>query len=139
MKNSIVLADSGAIVGYLSHRDQYYARALSGFQASGEPLHTCEPVMTEVLFILTRVAGGQQKALGLIADGIIQINFSLSAEVESVRSLMKKYESVPMSLADACLVRMSELFDSPVFTFDADFRIYRRYGRQRIPLLGLED
>ena len=41
-----------------------------------------------------------------------------------------------MSLADACLVRLSELhFDCQVFTLDADSRRYRRHGRQVIPLL----
>jgi hypothetical protein len=40
-----------------------------------------------------------------------------------------------MSLADACLVRLSEPHsDCQVFTLDADFRRYRRHGRQAIPL-----
>jgi predicted nucleic acid-binding protein len=41
-----------------------------------------------------------------------------------------------MSLADACLVRLSELHrDSTVFTLDSDFRIYRRHGNKVIPVL----
>ena len=41
-----------------------------------------------------------------------------------------------MSLADACLVRMSETVSgSTVLTLDGDFRIYRRHGQQKIPLL----
>lgn len=49
---------------------------------------------------------------------------------------MRRYADVPMSLADACLVRMSELSDdASVLTLDSDFRIYRRLGRQAIPLL----
>jgi hypothetical protein len=41
---------------------------------------------------------------------------------------------VPMTFADACLVRMSEILPDPlVLTTDADFRIYRRFGRQIIP------
>ncbi len=52
---------------------------------------------------------------------------------------MRRYAEVPMSLADACLVRMAELIDdAAVMTFDADFRIYRRRGRQVIPLLAPE-
>lgn len=50
--------------------------------------------------------------------------------------LLKKYASVPMSLADGCLVRMSELYPSGrVFTLDSDFGIYRRNGRQKIATL----
>lgn len=49
---------------------------------------------------------------------------------------MVRYANVPISLADASLVRMSEIFsDSPVLTLDGDFRIYRRNGRQAIPLI----
>jgi len=45
-----------------------------------------------------------------------------------------------MSLADACLVRMSELHaDSPVLTLDDDFRIYRKNKRQAIPILSAPD
>ena len=49
---------------------------------------------------------------------------------------IERYANVPMSLADSCLVRMSELLgESLLFTLDSDFRIYRRHGRQKIPLL----
>ena len=136
---SKILADAGAIVGALSERDQHYHQAWTKFAELPKPLYTCEAVITEVMFVLRHVVGGKEKTLGLISDGVLRIDFSLSDEIEAVRSLIEKYESVPMSLADACLVRMSELFDSPIFTFDGDFRIYRRNGRQRIPLLGLED
>ncbi|HNG34544.1 MAG TPA: pilus assembly protein, partial [Blastocatellia bacterium] len=54
----------------------------------------------------------------------------------AVSKLLEKYADVPMSFADACLVRMSELYpDSAVFTLDSDFKIYRRNGRQAIPLI----
>jgi predicted nucleic acid-binding protein len=50
--------------------------------------------------------------------------------------LMEKYADVPMSLADACLVRMSEAAsDAVILTTDRDFRIYRRHGRQVVPCL----
>ena len=60
--------------------------------------------------------------------------FSLADELPRVLSLMHKYADVPMSLADACLVRMSETVADPVLlTTDADFRLYRRHSRQVIP------
>jgi hypothetical protein len=50
----------------------------------------------------------------------------------ALRKLMTKYASVPMSLADACLVRMTELHTrSAVLTLDNDFGVYRRNGRYR--------
>ena len=49
---------------------------------------------------------------------------------------MDKYADVPMSFADACLVRMTEILPDPiVITTDADFRIYRRFSRQIVPSL----
>ncbi len=54
-----------------------------------------------------------------------------------LRTLIHRYRNVPMSLADACLVRMSELTEPPrVFTVDSDFTIYRRHGKKPIPLLA---
>ena len=45
-----------------------------------------------------------------------------------------------MSLADATLVRLSEMYrDSRVFTFDTDFRIYRRHGNKAVPVLMPEE
>ncbi len=50
--------------------------------------------------------------------------------------LMRAYQNVPMSFADACLVRMSELHEgAPVFTLDTDFRVYRKNGRDVIPTI----
>ena len=58
------------------------------------------------------------------------------AEREAMRKLIHKYADLPMSLADACLVRMAEQFTrSAVLTLDRDFRIYRKHGRQVIPLI----
>jgi predicted nucleic acid-binding protein len=49
---------------------------------------------------------------------------------------MEKYADVPMSLADACLVRMTEMVsDAVILTTDRDFQIYRRHGRQVVACL----
>lgn len=54
--------------------------------------------------------------------------------MNAVLGLLEKYVDVPMSFADACLVRMTETLNDPVLlTTDSDFRIYRRHGRQSIP------
>ena len=72
----------------------------------------------------------------LLERGVLRLAFDLSDNVRQVRALMKRYGNVPMSLADTCLARMSELVTgSTVLTLDGDFRIYRRHRRQKIPLL----
>ena len=63
-----------------------------------------------------------------------KIAFSLAEQQAPVLALMQKYRDVPMSLADACLVRMTEIVADPiVLTTDSDFRQYRRHGRQAVP------
>jgi predicted nucleic acid-binding protein len=58
-------------------------------------------------------------------------------ELAAVRRLVARYRDRPMSLADACLVRLAELFDeAEVITLDRDFSIYRKHGRQTIPLIS---
>lgn len=93
-------------------------------------------MLVEVLFLLRRFPGAQDAILSQVQAGRLRIAFSLAAEVASVRQLLTKYADVPMSLADACLVRMAELYgDHDVCTLDSDFRIYRKHGRDPISLI----
>jgi uncharacterized protein len=79
---------------------------------------------------------GRNGVLGLVGRGIVKLDFLLSSEFDAVRKLMAKYASVPMSLADACLVRMTELHTrAAVVTLDGDFRVYRRNGRHVVHVI----
>jgi predicted nucleic acid-binding protein len=70
----------------------------------------------------------------LLRRSAVVIAFRLGEDVEEVLRLMQKYSDLPMSLADACLVRMTEALTDPVvLTTDSDFRIYRRHGRRIVP------
>lgn len=136
MNNAPIIADTGVIVGLIYKKDQWHEFAVEKAANLPVPYFTCEAVITEACFLLSDVRDGEQKVLQMIERGILQIDFSLFDEVESIKDLMKKYKNVPMSLADACLVRMSELIDnSVVFTADSDFRIYRKNGKKEIPLI----
>jgi predicted nucleic acid-binding protein len=67
---------------------------------------------------------------------VLRLNFTLGDQEPDVRELMRRYRDTPMSLADACLVRMAELHaGATIFTLDGDFRVYRKHGRQMIPVL----
>jgi len=101
-----------------------------------KPLYTCEAVIAEASHLVRQLQGGREAVLQLLAVHVVEIAFRLDAELTAVRALVSQYRSVPMSIADACLVRMAELMpDSRVLTFDADFRVYRRGGRHAIPVL----
>ena len=136
MNNLPIIADTGVIVGLIYEKDQWHEFAIEQAVNLPVPYFTCEAVITEACFLLSAVRGGEEKVLQMVKKGVLQIDFSLSAEVESIEVLMKKYKDVPMSLADACLVRMSELIEnSVVFTLDSDFRVYRKNGKNEILLI----
>jgi predicted nucleic acid-binding protein len=67
----------------------------------------------------------------------IVLDFELAAQAGAVLALVRKYSNRGMDLADACIVRMTELTrDSQVITVDsADFAAYRRTGRDHIPVI----
>jgi uncharacterized protein len=131
-----VVVDTGPLVAVINRADHYHAWATELFGRLVPPLLTCEAVLSEASFLLGHATPGGRALLSLVERGIVRTEFRFIAEVQRVNALMTRYASVPMAFADACLVRMTELHqDVVVWTLDADFRIYRRNGRQRIPTL----
>jgi len=131
-----VLLDAGPLAAFVNPRDEWHEWTRSQFGEIVPPLLTCESVLSEACFVARRAPGGVDAILGLAERGVIELDFSLKEQFGEVAALMRRYSNVPMSLADACLVRMSELMaDSVVLALDRDFRVYRRHRRQKIPLL----
>jgi len=131
-----ILADSGVITAFLNEQDQWHKPVKDIFLRLPKPFITCEAVITEVCYLLRSTFIGEKAVLDFVANNVLRLDFSLSEEVGRVMSLMKKYEDFPMSLADACLVRMSELYtDSAVFTIDSDFQVYRRDRNKSVPYI----
>lgn len=129
--------DTGPLVALLNANDLHHAWATATFETMEPPLHTCEAVVSEACFLLRTSKGGPDAMLALLAKGVVVADFRLCAELAALRKLMTKYASVPMSVADACLVRMSELdSELTLVTLDADFGVYRRHGRQVIPVIS---
>ena len=139
MRNGAIL-DTGPLVALLSARDPHHAWAHEQWEAVTFPMMSCEAVISEACFLGHRVRpGAHADVLDLVRSGAIELSFRLADEIDEVGRLIGKYRDVPMSLADACLVRMSELHpNSPVLTMDRDFTVYRRHRRQRIPVLAPE-
>jgi predicted nucleic acid-binding protein len=132
-----VLADAGFVVALLSSRDNHHEWAVTQASEFPPPWSTCEAVLSEAFHLL----GGRGAAnLGaLLRRRALLVTFELAENVEPVVRLIEKYADVPMSLADACLVRMTETFADPiVLTTDEDFRVYRRHSRQVVPCVTPE-
>ena len=99
-------------------------------------LATCEAVLTETCYLLRDHLHARKSLLSAVASGRINTPFILSREAAAIGALMERYRNIPMSLADACLVRMAEIHtDSIVITLDSDFKIYRKSNRNVIPTL----
>jgi predicted nucleic acid-binding protein len=130
------LLDTGPLVAFLNRRDRYHPWATAHMARLRPPLLTCEAVLSEACFLLRTWHSGSATVLELLERGLVQVPFCLREEVGRIKRLLTRYANVPMSLADACLVRMTEQYtDSVVLTCDSDFRLYRKHGRQVIPTL----
>ncbi|HET7292902.1 MAG TPA: PIN domain-containing protein [Vicinamibacteria bacterium] len=129
--------DTGPLVAFLKARDRHHAWAVETLATLRPPLLTCEVVLAEACYLLRETPGGAEAVLELVNRGVIRPSFHLAEEVAAVSALIRKYGARRMDLADACLVRMSEIhIDCFVVTLDGAFRgVYRRSGRRAIPTL----
>jgi uncharacterized protein len=132
------LLDTGPLVAFFDRSDKYHRWAVERWAEAPVPLLTCEAVLAEATYLLRERAGlAGDKVLALFERRVIAAPFRLEEHAGPVAHLLEKYRDQGMQLADACLVRMSELKrDCLVFTLDQqDFTIYRRFDRKVIPLV----
>ena len=136
MRKGPGLLDTGPLVSFLASGLRHHSWAVDQWKHLSPPLLTCEPVLTEAAFLLKREGHEADALFALLERGVIRIAISVQNEQPDLRALMHRYRNRPMSLADACLVRLSEIHPiGEVFTLDSDFRIYRRHGNKVIPTL----
>ena len=132
----VALVDTGPLVSLLDSRDKHHRWAIEAMGALPGPLTTCEAVLTEACYLLARWPAAVDALLDRAEKGVLKV-VSLSSELGVIRRLMRKYSNVPMSFADASLVRLAELHDDAVVvTLDSDFRVYRRNGRRTVPVIA---
>jgi predicted nucleic acid-binding protein len=134
-----VLVDAGPIAALLDRRDVHHEWAKEQIAQLRHPLVTCEAVLSEAFVLLASIRAGIETLGGLLRDQLVRVdpNFSFYDHLDKILENIERYKDVPMSFADACLVRMTEIErDSLVFTTDRDFLTYRRNRRERIPLIG---
>lgn len=131
-----VLLDTGPWVALLSRNDSHHRWAVEQFRQLKPPLLSCEAVVAETCFLLARSSFDPALALQFVERGVVQLPFVLQDQIQAVHNLFKRYGNVPASLADASLIRLAEISDAPMLlTTDSDVHIYRRHGRQPIPLI----
>src|SRR5262249_52896592 len=100
------LADTGIIVALLASDDPFHPWALRACREYA-PLPTCDAVLVEAASLLPSPV----PILTLVARGdlVLDPGFVLADEMPRVQALCVRYADRPMDLADACMVRMTEI------------------------------
>jgi len=128
------LVDAGFLVAMLSRRDSHHKWAVLKASENSPPWYTCEAVLSEAYHLIGE--RGAPALNALLSRRAVVARFNLDDNLEAVVAFLQKYASVPMSFADACLVRMSETMADPlILTTDSGFHLYRRHSRQVVPVL----
>lgn len=134
MRRAIV--DTGPLIAFIDRAERNHHWVVEQVGELEAPLLVCEPVLTEAMHLLARFSRGQHALFGLLENGALRIGFHIEEHVDALRQLHQKYRDRPMSLADACIVRMTEIYERyAVLTLDSDFTIYRKYGREPLTLI----
>jgi predicted nucleic acid-binding protein len=135
VKRNVIL-DTGPLVALINGADRDHSWSVQQWGDIEPPMLTCESVISEACFLLNQIDTGTEAVFEMLSRKTVDVPFSLQDHSKFVRALLRKYSDVPMSVADACLVRMAEQIpDTSVFTLDGDFRIYRKHGREVISLI----
>src|SRR6202790_1206577 len=100
------LVDAGFLVALLSRRDANHRWAAAQAPRLPPPWMTCEAVLSEASHVLG--APGTRGLASLLRRGALVCCYRFGDDMEAVLKLLEKYADVPMSFADACLVRMTE-------------------------------
>lgn len=132
-----VLVDTGALVALLDRSDAWHSWAVGIFKTLRPPLLTCQAVLAEAWHLLGESGPSRSALARLHKTGVLRVTLDFEPAAAGVWRLLEKYADTPMDFADACLVLLAErTAETRVWTTDSDFRIYRRHGRQAIPLIA---
>jgi predicted nucleic acid-binding protein len=133
---TVAIVDTGPLVAFFDRAERHHRWVMERFEELDAPLLVCEPVLAEAMYLLARYPKAQDTLLSLIEDGALSVAFRLDEHLGALRKLLQKYRDAPMSLADACIVRMSEIHDRhSVLTLDSDFLVYRKHGRAPLAII----
>jgi uncharacterized protein len=134
MRTAIV--DTGPLVAFFDRAERHHRRVAACIEELEAPLLVCEPVLTEAMYLLGRYPRAQDVLLELLQNGALNVALRIEEHVGALSKLLQKYRDTPMSLADACIVRMAEIHDRhAVLTLDSDFSVYRKHGRVPLTLI----
>ena len=130
------IVDAGPLVAWLNAADQWHDWASTVLAARRGPLHTTEIVLGEACYHLGGNSAPVQALLDWVRQGAVVLHAPWPSYLRRTQELMLKFER--MDAADASIVVLSELHPrADVVTVDiGDFRVYRRFRREALPLIA---
>ena len=130
------IVDTGPLVAFFDRAERHHRWVAERVEEIEAPLLVCEPVLAEAMYLLARHSRAQDALFELLQNGALSVAFQIEEHVGALRKLLQKYRDTPMSLADACVVRMAEIHERhAVLTLDSDFSVYRKHGRVPLTLI----
>jgi predicted nucleic acid-binding protein len=130
------IIDTGPLVAFFDRAETHHRWAIESIEKLDAPLLVCEAVLAEAMYLLARYARAQDALLELLQNGALSLAFRMEEHVGAIHKLLQKYRDTPMSLADACIVRMAEIHEGhAVLTLDSDFAVFRKHGRISLTLI----
>jgi predicted nucleic acid-binding protein len=130
------IVDTGPLVAFFDRSERHHRWVVERIEELEAPLLVCEPVLTEAMYLLGRYSKAQDDLFELLQNGALHLALRIEEHVGALRKLLQKYRDTPMSLADACIVRMAEIHERhAVLTLDSDFSVYRKHGRVPLALI----
>jgi predicted nucleic acid-binding protein len=130
------IVDTGPLVAFFDRGERQHRWVSERIEELDAPLLVCEPVLAEAMYLLARFPRAQDTLFALLENGALKLAFHIEEHVAALRALRAKYRDTPMSLADACIVRMAEIHERhSVLTLDSDFSVYRKHARAPLTLI----
>ncbi len=131
MKN--ILIDAGPIIALFNRRDKYHNRVTEYLKRYTGKLITTWPVITETSHMLDFNVNAQIAFLEWINRGGVEV-FEISVnKIKRIIEITVKYKDIPMDLADASLIIVSEETGiKEILTIDNDYYIYRTIKKEMI-------
>ena len=135
MKNQVII-DTGPLVALLNRNDAAHAWVVQQLRDIQPPMLTCESVLAEATYLTRQMPGARAALIEMLGEKFLNIGMAVTDHHSALLAMIRRYADIPMSLSDACLVRLAEIYpQSPVLTLDSDFLVYRKNGRQVIAVL----
>lgn len=120
------LIDTGPMIALFNKSDKYHEKVIAFMKDYNGFLYTTWPVLTEVLYMLNFNIQTQLDFMRWIDTGAVSVKNLENTDISEIIKLIDKYSDIPMDLADASLVMISENENiKEIISIDSDFQIYR--------------